>query len=122
MKNDGRHRDSITDERPAHVVIDGNYVSARWPGDAHTFAKRYVSLLDQTAGRGSMAPPVQAARDIATERRIDEQEEESFPASDPHSDWAGTGHLRIAICRGDAHRSFTIRRRPRHRRLHLDSR
>ena len=23
------------------------------------------------------------------ERRIDEQEVESFPASDPHSDWAG---------------------------------
>jgi hypothetical protein len=24
-----------------------------------------------------------------TERHIDEQEEESFPASDPHADWSG---------------------------------
>jgi putative intracellular protease/amidase len=46
VKNDGRHRDSFDDERPAHVVIDGNYVSARWPGDAHTFATRYAALLD----------------------------------------------------------------------------
>lgn len=27
--------------------------------------------------------------DVTTEERIDEQEVESFPASDPHSDWAG---------------------------------
>lgn len=27
--------------------------------------------------------------DEARERRLDEQEDESFPASDPHSDWAG---------------------------------
>jgi putative intracellular protease/amidase len=47
IKNDGRHRDSLYDERPAHVVIDGNYVSARWPGDAHTFAKRYSELLGE---------------------------------------------------------------------------
>jgi len=47
IKNDGRHRDSVGDARPAHVVEDGNYVSARWPGDAHTFAKRYIALLDQ---------------------------------------------------------------------------
>lgn len=46
IKNDGRHRDSLNDERAAHVVIDGNYVSARWPGDAHTFARRYAALLD----------------------------------------------------------------------------
>jgi putative intracellular protease/amidase len=45
IKNDGRQRDSLYDERPAHVVIDENYVSARWPGDAHTFAKRYSQLL-----------------------------------------------------------------------------
>jgi putative intracellular protease/amidase len=50
IKNDGLHRDSPDDERPAHVVIDGNYVSARWPGDTHTFAKRYSALLD-TPGR-----------------------------------------------------------------------
>jgi HAD superfamily hydrolase (TIGR01509 family) len=26
------------------------------------------------------------------ERRLDEEEDESFPASDPHSEWAGPGH------------------------------
>jgi len=26
-------------------VQDGNYVSARWPGDAHTFAARFAELL-----------------------------------------------------------------------------
>jgi hypothetical protein len=30
------------------------------------------------------------AEDEDTDRdRVDEQEDESFPASDPHSDWAG---------------------------------
>jgi putative intracellular protease/amidase len=51
MKNDGLHRDSMSDEHPAHVVIDGSYISARWPGDAHTFAKRYAALLDEMAAR-----------------------------------------------------------------------
>jgi len=40
-------RDSLSDSRPAWVVRDGNYVSARWPGDVHTFAKTYVELLGQ---------------------------------------------------------------------------
>jgi hypothetical protein len=31
-------RDTMTDSRPAFVVDDGAYLSARWPGDAHTFA------------------------------------------------------------------------------------
>ncbi len=44
-KRDGLHRDTIQDQRPAHVVTDGNYISARWPGDVHTFAKRYAELL-----------------------------------------------------------------------------
>jgi putative intracellular protease/amidase len=46
IKNDGRHRDRLDDARPAHVVVDGNYVSARWPGDAHTFAQRFKALLE----------------------------------------------------------------------------
>lgn len=49
LKTSGRHRDRIDDERPAHVVQDGNYISARWPGDVHTFARRFSALLD---GRG----------------------------------------------------------------------
>jgi putative intracellular protease/amidase len=44
-KSSGRVRDRLEDERPAFVVEDGKYVSARWPGDIHTFAKRFGSLL-----------------------------------------------------------------------------
>ncbi|OBG24528.1 type 1 glutamine amidotransferase domain-containing protein [Mycobacterium sp. 852002-51057_SCH5723018] len=38
LKASGMVRDTATDSRPAFVVDDGNYVSARWPGDTHTFA------------------------------------------------------------------------------------
>jgi putative intracellular protease/amidase len=44
-KMSGLQRDTIEDARPAFVVQDRNYVSARWPGDAHTFAKAFDSLL-----------------------------------------------------------------------------
>lgn len=44
-KISGLHRDSPSDSRPAWVVVDGNYVSARWPGDVHTFAQRFIELL-----------------------------------------------------------------------------
>lgn len=37
-KASGMARDTATDSRPAFVVDDGSYVSARWPGDTHTFA------------------------------------------------------------------------------------
>ncbi|WAC93717.1 type 1 glutamine amidotransferase domain-containing protein [Mycobacterium sp. Aquia_213] len=37
-KSSGMARDTATDSRPAFVVDDGNYISARWPGDTHTFA------------------------------------------------------------------------------------
>ncbi|SEG95428.1 Putative intracellular protease/amidase [Actinacidiphila yanglinensis] len=33
------------DDTHAFVVEDGNYLSARWPGDAHLFARRYLELL-----------------------------------------------------------------------------
>jgi putative intracellular protease/amidase len=39
LKTSGMARDSATDSRPAFVVDDGAYVSARWPGDTHNFAK-----------------------------------------------------------------------------------
>jgi putative intracellular protease/amidase len=45
-KTSGLARDSMDDARPAWVVRDGNYVSARWPGDAHTFAACFAELLD----------------------------------------------------------------------------
>ncbi|OBA74157.1 thiJ/pfpI-family protein [Mycobacterium sp. 1554424.7] len=38
LKSSGMVRDTATDSRPAFVVDDGSYVSARWPGDTHTFA------------------------------------------------------------------------------------
>ena len=38
-------RGTATDDRPAFVVQDGNYLSARWPGDAYLFSKRLVALL-----------------------------------------------------------------------------
>jgi putative intracellular protease/amidase len=44
-KTSGTSRDRFDDARPAFVVRDGNYVSARWPGDAHTFAKAFAELL-----------------------------------------------------------------------------
>jgi len=39
-------RGTESDDTPAFVVGDGNYVSARWPGDAYLFAKRFAELLD----------------------------------------------------------------------------
>ena len=38
LKSSGLVRDTATDSRAAFVVDDGNYMSARWPGDTHTFA------------------------------------------------------------------------------------
>lgn len=46
-KASGMFRDAHDDDRAAFVVRDGNYVSARWPGDAHTFATRLAELLEQ---------------------------------------------------------------------------
>lgn len=46
----GIKRDSPEDERPAWVVRDGNYVSARWPGDVHSFSKHFVCVLNDVYG------------------------------------------------------------------------
>jgi putative intracellular protease/amidase len=46
-KTSGLQRDSIDDARPAFVVRDRNYLSARWPGDAHTFAKTFAGMLSE---------------------------------------------------------------------------
>ena len=46
-KTSGLHRDSPSDSRPAWVVRDGNYISARWPGDVHGFAQGFIELLAQ---------------------------------------------------------------------------
>jgi putative intracellular protease/amidase len=44
-KTSGLVRDTMEDATPAFVVRDRNYVSARWPGDVHTFAKTFASML-----------------------------------------------------------------------------
>ena len=38
-------RDTRSDHSAAFVVQDGNYLSARWPGDAYLFAERFVAML-----------------------------------------------------------------------------
>jgi putative intracellular protease/amidase len=49
-KTGGMVRDTADDDSPAFVVRDGNYVSARWPGDAHTFAKTFAAMLSERGG------------------------------------------------------------------------
>jgi putative intracellular protease/amidase len=38
-------RGTRDDHGPAFVVEDGNYVSARWPGDSYLFAERFAARL-----------------------------------------------------------------------------
>jgi len=38
-------RGTASDDSPALVVEDGNYLSARWPGDAYLFAKSFSEML-----------------------------------------------------------------------------
>lgn len=44
-KASGLLRDSAMNSKPAWVVRDGNYVSARWPGDVYTFARTFDEVL-----------------------------------------------------------------------------
>lgn len=46
-KTSGLARDSARDDSPAFVVRDGNYLSARWPGDVHTFARQFAAMLGE---------------------------------------------------------------------------
>ena len=48
-KTSGMVRDRVDDETPAFVVRDRNYVSARWPGDVHTFAQTFAGILSSPA-------------------------------------------------------------------------
>ncbi|MGW1209579.1 type 1 glutamine amidotransferase domain-containing protein [Streptomyces sp. NPDC002499] len=43
-------RGTASDDTHAFVVEDGTYLSARWPGDAYLFSRRYLALLRSTAG------------------------------------------------------------------------
>ncbi|MET7700118.1 type 1 glutamine amidotransferase domain-containing protein [Streptomyces sp. NPDC005485] len=42
-------RGTASDDTHAFVVEDGHYLSARWPGDAYLFARRYLALLGSPA-------------------------------------------------------------------------
>ncbi len=46
-KTSGMVRDSAANRKPAWVVRDGNYVSARWPGDVYTFARELDGVLKE---------------------------------------------------------------------------
>lgn len=46
-KTSGMHRDNADDQRAAWVVQDGKLITARWPGDAHAFAERFIEVLKQ---------------------------------------------------------------------------
>ena len=46
-KTGGRARDTEADATPAFVVRDGRYVSARWPGDVHTFARVFSEVITE---------------------------------------------------------------------------
>jgi putative intracellular protease/amidase len=45
-------RGTATDDQPAFTVTDRNYLSARWPGDAYLFARRFTALLDSARQPG----------------------------------------------------------------------
>jgi putative intracellular protease/amidase len=52
-KTSGLVRDSDSDDTPAFVIRDGNYLSARWPGDVHRFAREFASMLTDVDTRQS---------------------------------------------------------------------
>jgi putative intracellular protease/amidase len=47
-KTRGLFRDGPRDSTPAWVIRDGNYVSARWPGDAHSFGATFAAVLAES--------------------------------------------------------------------------
>jgi putative intracellular protease/amidase len=51
-KSGGTSRDTPDDGRAAFVIRDGNYVSARWPGDVHLFARIFSETINHYPARG----------------------------------------------------------------------
>jgi putative intracellular protease/amidase len=53
-------RGTASDDSAAFSVRDGNYLSARWPGDAYLFAKTFVRMLSEDhASPQAAAPPAE---------------------------------------------------------------
>ncbi|MBV1920768.1 MAG: hypothetical protein KUG73_08790, partial [Pseudomonadales bacterium] len=40
-------KDKSENIKPGFTVIDGNYISARWPGDCYRLANAFVELLQK---------------------------------------------------------------------------
>ncbi|MCW8807715.1 MAG: type 1 glutamine amidotransferase domain-containing protein [Rhodanobacter sp.] len=59
-KTNGLARDSDADMAPAFVVRDGNYLSARWPGDVHRFAREFSAMFVAPAS-AEVTPPSHSA-------------------------------------------------------------
>ncbi|MGF7235062.1 MAG: type 1 glutamine amidotransferase domain-containing protein [Frankia sp.] len=63
-------RDRPGDPRASFVVRDGGYVTARWPGDAHTFAETFADVLagraDTRRDGGAGARPDVRTPDVRT--------------------------------------------------------
>jgi putative intracellular protease/amidase len=53
----GTKRGTADDDTHAFVVEDGRYVSARWPGDAYLFARRFEALLTREPARPATPAP-----------------------------------------------------------------
>jgi len=49
-------RGTATDDTPAFTVEDGRYLSARWPGDAYLFARRFSEMLAVSSGGADGLP------------------------------------------------------------------
>jgi putative intracellular protease/amidase len=54
-----QRRGTSTDHAAAFVVQDGNYLSARWPGDAYLFAERFRRLLEKPHSPPTDIPPAE---------------------------------------------------------------
>jgi hypothetical protein len=49
-------RGAADDDRPAFVMEDGRYLSARWPGDAYLFTKKLLARLGEGAAFRTTEP------------------------------------------------------------------
>lgn len=66
-KTSGRARDSARDDSPAFVVRDGDYVSARWPGDSFAFAKTMTQVIAETTAASASAGSLRGRQRQETE-------------------------------------------------------